>query len=219
MNSINLEDLIDLSDLKKRSEQMKRAAEECTDKANKKHDGDEQPQYKEDNLEHEETLEELTSGWKAVTNLPNDKTCAERTPIHTMFKEKYPPFLKKEEVLEYWRDNTVTEPYIDVIMENVFGVPHEIIYDYEREYTKMGKIPVRPTHLDKEYRRIELWGRVLSTLDFNKTETPSPTFREDVEKIRRNALSEVSRILQSKEMREIKDAEDEMRKGLKRARR
>ena len=216
MNSINIEDLIDLSDLKKKSEQMKRIAEECADKANQKHDEDEQPQSK-DEPENEDTLEELTSSWKAATTLPNETR--DNTPMRTMFKEKYPPFLKKEEVLDYWRDHTVTEPYINVIMENVFGVPHEIIYDYENEYTKMGKIPVRPTPLDKEYRRIELWGRVLSTLDFNKTETPSPTFREDVEKIRRNALSEVSMILQSKERRERKAAEDEMRNGLKRARR
>ncbi len=219
MNSINIEDLIDLSELKSKSEQMKRIANECADKAKRNHDEDAQTPSKEDMPEHEETLEELTSSWKAATTLPNDKTCAESTPMRTMFKEKYPPFIKKEEVLDFWRDHTVTEPYIDMIMENCFGVPHEIIYDYEAEYTKMGKIPVRPTPLDKEYRRIELWGRVLSTLDFNKTETPSPTFREDVEKIRRSALSEMSMILQGKERRERKDAEDEMRKGLKRARR
>ena len=196
---------IDISDL------IAEVAEECASKANQMNNEKPETPKVEQKAEPKDTLEQLESNWR----MANKKVENENHP-RLKYQERSEPFKKKEEVLDYWRDNTVTEPYINVILENCFGVPHEVIYDYEDEYKQMGKIPVHHTWLDICYRRIELWGRVLATIDSIKIETPDPTFREFVEYKMRDALREVSAMNAKAERREIEKSENEMRRSFRR---
>lgn len=191
---------IELSDL------IAEVAEECAAKA--KQNQIELAPVKEEPKEVTETLDQLESNWRMAKR----KSEEERHPT-PKYQERSVPFNKKEEVLDYWRDSSVTEPYIDVIMEHVFGVPHEFIYDYEKEYTQIGKIPVRPRPIDRAYRRVELWGRVLATMEMKKID--DPTFREDVEQMRRNALSDVSSYLRNQEKKEMEEGENSVRKSVR----
>ena len=146
----------------------------------------------------EETLEQLESDWRMKTNEPERAT-------RTVYDEHARPFLKKEELYDYWRDGSVTEPYIIVAVENLFGVPHELWRQVEDDIHAIEKIPVRLLPQERIERQLEFFNRVLSTASITKD--VNPQFVADYTQAQYNRLHDLASQRYAQERREHAEEE------------
>ena len=146
----------------------------------------------------EETLEQLESDWRMKTNEPERAT-------RTVYDEHARPFLKKEELYDYWRDGSVTEPYIIVAVENLFGVPHELWRQVEDDIHAIEKIPVRLLPTERIERQLEFFNRVLSTVSITKD--VNPQFVADYTQAQYNRLHDLASQRYAQERREHAEEE------------
>ena len=146
----------------------------------------------------EETLEQLESDWRMKANEPPRAT-------RTVYDEHAKPFLKKEELYDYWRDGSVTEIYIIVAVENLFGVPHEQWTQTESEIHAIEKIPVRLLQQEKVERQLEFFNRVLSTASIRKD--VNPQFVADYTQMQFNRLRDLANMRYAQEKREHDEEE------------
>jgi hypothetical protein len=153
-----------------------------------------------------ESLDDLLKGWEEAKPKAEDK---KKPNIWNMNAK---PLEKKEEVYSYFTRRIITGPYLCIILEHVFSVPHEMAYEIEAELTKdgldSGFIPLR----DKIIAEVELWKRVLAKCERDKIEGD---FYEDAHKILGNRLSELNIINAHAEKMEIKNGEESVRKSCK----
>lgn len=151
------------------------------------------PPPPQEKKEEEDTLEQLESDWRMKTNEPERAT-------RTVYDEHAKPFLKKEELYDYWRDGSVTEPYIIVAVENLFGVPHELWRQVEDDIHAIEKIPVRLLPEERIERMLEFFNRVLSTTSITKD--VNPQFVADYRQAQYNRLHELASMRYAQERRE-----------------
>lgn len=156
------------------------------------------PPPPQEKKEEEETLEQLESDWRMKTNEPERAT-------RTVYDEHAKPFLKKEELYDYWRDDSVTEPYIIVAVENLFGVPHELWRQVEDDIHAIEKIPVRLLQQERIERQLEFFNRVLSTASITKD--VNPQFVADYRQVQYNRLHELASMRYAQERREHAEEE------------
>lgn len=158
--------------------------------------------------EPQETLDQLMSDWRAKSN----DTHMEARPT---VDDNALPFLKKEELYDYWRNGTVTEPYIIVAVEHLFGIPHEQWEQIEEDIHAIGRIPGKTPAEDRLQREIDFFNRVLATTI--RVKDISQQFVKDYSEIRNNRLHYLAHIRFTREMEEhraaAKDRNDFYRKN------
>lgn len=158
--------------------------------------------------EPKETLDQLMSDWRAKNNDTNmeSRPTVDYNAI---------PFLKKEELYDYWRNGTVTESYIIVAIEHLFGVPHDLWEQIEEDIHAIGRIPGKVLAEDRLQREIDFFNRVLSTA--TRVKDISQQFVKDYSEIRNNRLHALAHIRFTREMEEhraaAKDRNDFYRKN------
>ena len=148
--------------------------------------------------EPQETLDQLMSDWRMKTNEP------ERA-IRPVYDEHATPFLKKGELYDYWRNGTVTEPYIIVAIENLFGVPHELWEQMLEDIHAIGRIPGKTLAEDRLQREIDFFNRVLATASITKD--VNPQFVADYTRAQHNRLHELACLRYAQEKREHAEEE------------
>lgn len=150
--------------------------------------------------EPKETLDQLMSDWRAK----NNDTHMESRPT---VDDNALPFLKKDELYDYWRNGTVTEPYIIVAIEHLFGVPHELWEQMMENIHAIGRIPGKVLAEDRLQREIDFFNRVLATA--TRVKDISQQFVKDYSEIRNNRLHDLAHIRFTREMEEHRAAAKE----------
>ena len=149
-----------------------------------------------------ESLDDLTKGWEEAK--------AEEKPRFWDTTAK--PLEKKEEVYTYFKRRIITGPYLCIILEHVFSVPHDVAYEIEADLIKGGFVPGHITLKDKIVAEVELWKRVIATCERDKIEGD---FYEDAHHILRNRMSTMNTINAHEEKMEILSGEEAVRKSCK----
>lgn len=149
-----------------------------------------------------ESLEDLTKGWEAAK--------AEEKPRLWDITAK--PLEKKEEVYPYFKRRIITGPYLCIILEHVFSVPHDVAYEVEADLIKGGFVPGHITLKDRIVAEVELWKKVIATCERDKIEGD---FYEDAHHILRNRMSTMNTINAHEEKMEILSGEEAVRKSCK----
>lgn len=156
------------------------------------------PPPPQEKKEEEETLEQLESDWRMKTNEPERAT-------RPVYDEHAKPFLKKDELYDYWRSDAVEDSYIIVAVEHLFGIPHEQWELIEHELHSIEKIPTRLLQMEKFERQIEFFNRVLSTV--STKQGIDPQFVADYTQVRNNRLHYLASLRYAQERREHAEEE------------
>jgi len=156
--------------------------------------------------ERQETLEELTDGWKDATK--KDSTSV--TSAITGGK----PFLGKEEVIDFFLRRIVSEPYMSFALLHCFGVPSMEGYEIGKSLAHE-RIPVRGSVKYVVEQEIVFYSRLLSTLKLKKVKQD---VIEDADKMLHSRLVEFSSITASEERHEQEEQEAEFRRNFKKKR-
>ena len=151
-----------------------------------------------------ESLDDLTKGWEDA------KAKAEEKPRFWDTTAK--PLEKKEEVYSYFKRRIITGPYLCIILEHVFSVPHDVAYEVEADLIKGGFVPGHITLKDKIVAEVELWKRVIATCERDKIEGD---FYEDAHHILRNRLSDMNIMNAMADQRELGIGENVVRQTCK----
>ena len=149
-----------------------------------------------------ESLDDLTKYWEAAK--------AEEKP--RLWDTTAKPLEKKEEVYPYFKRRIITGPYLCIILEHVFSVPHDVAYEVEADLIKGGFVPGHITLKDKIVAEVELWKRVIATCERDKIEGD---FYEDAHHILRNRLSDMNIMNAMADQRELGIGENVVRQTCK----
>ena len=147
-----------------------------------------------------ESLEDLMNGWEAAK--------AEEKPV--LWDTTVKPLERKEEVYSYFKRRIITGPYLDAILEHVFGIPREMTYEIEADLTKEGFSTGHVGNKDRLICEVELWKRVIATCERDKIEGD---FYEDAYTILKRRMSNLNLMNAEEEKRELLNGEESVRKS------
>lgn len=150
----------------------------------------------------EVTIDQLTKNWE------NSKAKVEEKKKSSVWDTTVKPLDKKEEVYSYFKRKIITGPYLCVILENVFGVPHEMTYEIEDELTKEGFVPGHIRNKERLIADVELWKRVLATCERDKIDG---SFYHDAGEILKSRMSSLNIMNAYEEKLEISRGEEAVR--------
>lgn len=148
----------------------------------------------------EVTIDQLTKDWEEAQPKAEEKPRLWDTTVK--------PLEKKEEVYSYFKRKIITGPYLCVILENVFGVPHEMTYEIEDELTKEGFVPGHIRNKERLIADVELWKKVLATCERDKIDG---SFYHDAGEILKSRMSSLNIMNAQEEKLEIARGEEAVR--------
>ena len=150
------------------------------------------------------TIDQLTKDWEEAQPKAEEKPRLWDTTVK--------PLEKKEEAYSYFKHRIITGPYLDAILENVFGIPRELTYQIEDDLTKEGFTTGHVGNKDRLIGEVELWKRVVATCERDKIEGD---FYEDAYTILRRRMSSLNLMNAEEEKRELLNGDEAVRKSCK----
>lgn len=160
-----------------------------------------EPESKPEPVE-EVTIDQLTKDWEEAQPKAEEKS--------RLWDTKVKPLEKKEEVYSYFKRRIITGPYLDVVLEHVFGIPREMTYEIEDDLTKEGFSTGHVGNKDRLIGEVELWKRVIATCERDKIEGD---FYEDAYTILKRRMSSLNLMNVEEEKRELLNGEESVRKS------
>ena len=166
---------------------------------------------KSEKVEKVESLDDLMRGWTESTAALNTRPQERKTRL-VWNGSNSATIGKKEDVYPFFTKRIITGPYLQVILENVFSVPHEEACAIEADLTKKGLTSIHISLREKLEMEVDLWNRVIATCEANKIDG---VFYEDAHGILRHRLSDLNLMNQRADQRELGIGENVVRQTCK----